>query len=121
MRGSPLAQCDNPPTEKGANYRDASLLNQPFQLRQPPRHRIAGKLHGLDRSENWRVLNAPFTDRDYLKPRRTAAQVTESLAALIAEVAKSLQRREAGVIGKDAISEALNPQKASYSRRSSTN
>ncbi len=35
-----------------------------------------------------------FTDPDFLKPQRTTAQVTEILAAQIAEVAKSLQSRE---------------------------
>ncbi len=49
----------------------------------------------LDRPENWRILRALFENPDFLKPQRTTAQVTEALAETIAEVAKSLQRREA--------------------------
>ncbi len=49
----------------------------------------------IDRPENWRILRALFTDPDFLKPQRTTAQVTEALAETIAEVAKSLQKREA--------------------------
>ncbi|HEY5910074.1 MAG TPA: DNA methyltransferase [Verrucomicrobiae bacterium] len=49
----------------------------------------------IDRPENIRLLRAAFTDPDFLKPQRTTAQVTEQLAATIAKVAKSLQRREA--------------------------
>lgn len=49
----------------------------------------------IDRPENMRLLRALFENPDYLKPQRTTAQVTESLAETIAEVAKSLQKREA--------------------------
>lgn len=49
----------------------------------------------LDRPENLRILRALFESPDYLMPQRTTAQVTETLAATIAEVAKSLQQREA--------------------------
>ena len=48
----------------------------------------------IDRPENFRVLRALFTDPDSLKPQRTTAQVTETLAGTIAEVAKSLHQRE---------------------------
>ncbi len=48
----------------------------------------------LDRPENLRVLRALFGDPDSLKPQRTTAQVTETLAGTIAEVAKSLHQRE---------------------------
>jgi hypothetical protein len=48
----------------------------------------------LDRPENLRVLRALFGDPDSLRPQRTTAQVTETLAATIAEVAKSLHQRE---------------------------
>ena len=48
----------------------------------------------IDRPENLRKLRALFTDPDFLKPQRTTAQVTENLAETIAEVARSLQRRE---------------------------
>ncbi len=49
----------------------------------------------IDRPENLRTLRALFTDPEFLKPQRTTAQVTEALAETIAEVAKSLQKREA--------------------------
>src|SRR5207249_1708569 len=48
----------------------------------------------IDRPENLRLLRALFFEPDFLKPQRTTAQVTETLAATIAEVAKSLQKRE---------------------------
>lgn len=49
----------------------------------------------IDRPENLRILRAVIAEPDFLKPQRTTAQVTESLAQTIAEVAKSLQKREA--------------------------
>lgn len=49
----------------------------------------------IDRPENLRILRALFENPDFLKPQRTTAEVTEKLAATIAEVAKSLQKREA--------------------------
>jgi len=49
----------------------------------------------IDRPENLRILRALFENPDFLKPQRTTAQVTEALAETIAEVAKSLQKREA--------------------------
>lgn len=49
----------------------------------------------IDRPEVLRVLRALFENPDFLKPQRTTAEVTETLAAQIAEVAKSLQKREA--------------------------
>jgi type II restriction/modification system DNA methylase subunit YeeA len=49
----------------------------------------------IDRPENLRTLRALFENPDYLKPQRTTAQVTETLAVTIAEVANSLQKREA--------------------------
>ncbi|HTV75494.1 MAG TPA: DNA methyltransferase, partial [Candidatus Baltobacteraceae bacterium] len=49
----------------------------------------------IDRPENLRILRALFEDPDFLKPQRTTAQVTKDLAAQIAEIAKSLQSREA--------------------------
>ena len=48
----------------------------------------------IDRPENLRILHACFEDPAYLKPQRTTAQVTESLAETIAGVARSLQGRE---------------------------
>ncbi|MDP1579034.1 MAG: hypothetical protein Q8M02_02075 [Candidatus Didemnitutus sp.] len=49
----------------------------------------------LDDPKNWRVLRALFTDPESLRPVRTTAEVTEALARHIAEIAKSLQKREA--------------------------
>jgi type II restriction/modification system DNA methylase subunit YeeA len=49
----------------------------------------------MDQPRNWRVLRALFTAPDSLKPVRTTAEVTEGLAGHIAEIAKSLQKREA--------------------------
>src|SRR6266542_4017795 len=49
----------------------------------------------LDRPEHLKILRAVFSDPDYLKPQRTTAEVTENLAGTIAEVARSLQQREA--------------------------
>src|SRR2546430_659582 len=48
----------------------------------------------IDRPENLRLLRALFDDPEFLKPQRTTAEVTEKLAAQIAEVARSLQKRE---------------------------
>lgn len=49
----------------------------------------------IDEPRNWRVLRALFTDPESLRPVRTTAEVTEALAGHIAEIAKSLQKREA--------------------------
>ncbi len=49
----------------------------------------------IDDPKNWRILRALFTDPDSLRPVRTTAEVTEALASAIAEIAKSLQKREA--------------------------
>ncbi|MBX3735807.1 MAG: class I SAM-dependent DNA methyltransferase [Candidatus Didemnitutus sp.] len=49
----------------------------------------------IDDPKNWRILRALFTDPESLRPVRTTAEVTEALARHIAEIAKSLQKREA--------------------------
>jgi hypothetical protein len=49
----------------------------------------------IDRPEILRTLRCLFLDPEFLRPQRTTAQVTQSLAEQIAEVAKSLQNREA--------------------------
>lgn len=49
----------------------------------------------LGEPKNLRVLRALFEDPESLKPVRTTAEVTEALAGHIAEIAKSLQKREA--------------------------
>ena len=49
----------------------------------------------IDQPRNWRVLRALFSNPESLKPVRTTAEVTEGLAGHIAEIAKSLQKREA--------------------------
>ncbi len=48
----------------------------------------------IDDPRNLRLLRAVFTDPDFLKPQRTTAEVTETLAGQIADIAQSLQRRE---------------------------
>ncbi|MEI6278356.1 MAG: DNA methyltransferase [Verrucomicrobiae bacterium] len=48
----------------------------------------------IDRPENWRLLRALFENPEFLKPQRTTAEVTRTLASQIAEIAKSLQGRE---------------------------
>src|SRR3989475_5510518 len=59
----------------------------------------------VDRPEHLKILRAVFSDPDYLKPQRTTAQVTLNLAETIADVAKSLQEREAVELA-DATSRA---------------
>ena len=44
--------------------------------------------------KNLKLLRDAFTQPEFLKPQRTTAEVTEKLAAQIARVAKSLQKRE---------------------------
>ena len=48
----------------------------------------------IDRPDNLRILRALFTDPEFLKPQRTTAQVTKTLAEKFAQVAVSLQKRE---------------------------
>ena len=48
----------------------------------------------IDRPENLRILRALFTDPEFLKPQRTTAQITKTLAEKFAQVAVSLQKRE---------------------------
>lgn len=48
----------------------------------------------IDRPDVLRTLRACFESPDFLKPQRTTAQVTETLAAQIGKVALSLQKRE---------------------------
>lgn len=52
-------------------------------------------LERIDEPQNWRVLRALFTDPQSLRPVQTTAEVTEALAAQFAQIAKSLQKREA--------------------------
>lgn len=48
----------------------------------------------IDHPDSQRILRALFENPDLLKPSRTTAQMTEALASQIAEVARSLQKRE---------------------------
>ena len=48
----------------------------------------------IDRPENLRILRALFENPEFLKPQRTTAQVTKTLAEKFAQVARSLQERE---------------------------
>jgi len=49
----------------------------------------------IDRPENLRTLRALFESPDFLKPQRTANEITTRLAEQFAQVARSLQKREA--------------------------
>src|SRR6185295_16629244 len=62
----------------------------------------------IERPENLRLLRALFEDPDFLKPQRTTAQVTEALAETIAEVARSLQKREAGELADAKTRKEMN-------------
>lgn len=62
----------------------------------------------IDRPENLRILRALFEDPDFLKPQRTTAEVTEVLAAKIADVAKSLQKRESVEIADATTRKQVN-------------
>ena len=62
----------------------------------------------IDRPEVLRLLRAVFEDPGFLKPQRTTAQVTADLAQTIAEVAKSLQKREAGELADASTRAAMH-------------
>ena len=62
----------------------------------------------IDRPENLRILRALFENPDELKPHRTTAEVTEMLAAKIAEVARLLQKRESVEIADAKTRKELN-------------
>ncbi|HMO64381.1 MAG TPA: class I SAM-dependent DNA methyltransferase, partial [Verrucomicrobiota bacterium] len=83
---------ENPPLLIVCDFR-RYVFHTNFTGTAPDRHEFVHDQ--IDRPEVLRLLRAAFTDPDALKPQRTTAQITERLAAQIAEVAKSLQRREA--------------------------
>jgi type II restriction/modification system DNA methylase subunit YeeA len=62
----------------------------------------------IDRPDVLRLLRALFENPDFLKPQRTTAQVTKDLAAQIAEIAKSLQSREAGELADARTRKEMN-------------
>lgn len=62
----------------------------------------------IDRPDVLRLLRALFENPDFLKPQRTTAQVTKDLAAQIAEIAKSLQSREAGELADAKTRKEMN-------------
>jgi type II restriction/modification system DNA methylase subunit YeeA len=62
----------------------------------------------IDQPENLRVLRALFENPDALKPKHTTAEVTEKLAAKIAEVARSLQKRESVEIADATTRKQVN-------------
>jgi hypothetical protein len=62
----------------------------------------------IDRPEIFRLLRALFENPDFLKPQRTTAQVTKDLASQIAEIAKSLQSREAGELADARTRKEMN-------------
>jgi len=49
----------------------------------------------IDSPEALRILRAALTEPEQLRPRKTTAEVTEELARKIADIARSLQKREA--------------------------
>ena len=66
----------------------------------------------IDDPKNLRLLRNVFSDPDFLKPQRTTAEVTKTLARQIAEVAKSLQERESR-----ELADARTRAEASYAQR----
>ncbi len=62
----------------------------------------------IGRPENLRILRALFENPEFLKPQRTTAEITEKLAAKIAEVARSLQKRESVEIADATTRKAVN-------------
>ena len=62
----------------------------------------------IDQPQNWRILRALFENPSDLKPKHTTAEVTEELAAKIAEVAKSLQKRESVEIADATTRKQVN-------------
>lgn len=62
----------------------------------------------IDQPENLRVLRALFENPDDLKPKHTTAEVTEALAAKIAKVALSLQKRESVEIADATTRKQVN-------------
>ena len=62
----------------------------------------------IDQPENLRVLRALFENPDDLKPKHTTAEFTETLAAKIAKVALSLQKRESVEIADATTRKQVN-------------
>jgi len=62
----------------------------------------------IDQPQNLRVLRALFENPNELKPKHTTAEVTEKLAAKIAEVARSLQKRESVEIADATTRKQVN-------------
>src|SRR5436309_6538838 len=70
----------------------------------------------IDRPDNLRLLRDLFENPDFLKPQRTTAQVTEALAETIADVANSLQKREAGELADAKTRAEMNFAQRKYLR-----
>lgn len=66
----------------------------------------------IDDPKNLALLRHLFSDPDFLKPQRTTAQVTETLAVQIAEVAMSLQKRESA-----ELTDAKTRAEANFAQR----
>lgn len=81
----------NPPLLVVCDF-DRYIVKTNFNGTVPATHEFTNEQ--IDRPENLRILRSLFTDPDFLKPQRTTAQVTETLAEQIAQVALSLQQRE---------------------------
>jgi len=82
----------NPPLMVVCDF-DRYIVRTNFNGTVPAVHEFRNSQ--LDDPKVLKLLRDVFTDPNYLRPQRTTAQVTEDLAKTIAEVARSLQQREA--------------------------
>ncbi|HVS51670.1 MAG TPA: DNA methyltransferase [Opitutaceae bacterium] len=82
----------NPPLLVTCDF-DRFVIKTNFNGTKQETHEFT--LERMDEPKNWRVLRALFLTPESLRPVLTTAQVTEELARKIAEIAKSLQKREA--------------------------
>ena len=81
----------NPPLLVMCDF-DRFIIKTNFNGTAPDTHEFRNAQ--IDDPKILRLLRNIFTEPYFLKPQRTTAEVTEKLAGQIAEVAKSLQKRE---------------------------
>ena len=74
----------NPPLLIVCDF-DRYIIKTNFNGTVPDTHEFTNDQ--IDRPENWRMLRAAFEGPEYLKPQRTTAQVTRTLAEKFAQVA----------------------------------
>ena len=96
---------ENPPLLVVCDF-DRFILKTNFNGTVQETHEFTN--NQLDRPENLRLLRALFENPEFLRPQRTTEQVTQHLAASIAQVAKSLQKREAGELTDATTRAELN-------------